>query len=119
MKNRADTIMTAGWVGLIAGVWLMLSAFFFGAGFMSTAFTVGTLVALFSVIELTSMESSSWVSWINGILGIWLIIAPFIGAMMGVGALWNSIVLGVVIILVSIWVGTSSSTMGMGHPKMG
>ncbi len=118
MMTKSDKILTAGWVGLAAGVWLMLSAFFVGPSFMSGLFLVGALVTLFSIIEISSVESSAWVSWMNGILGVWLIVSPFIFATIGVKALWNSVILGVILVGISVWAGMTSSIMGHSHPKM-
>lgn len=110
---------TAGGISLIAGLWLMLSAFMMGLGLSSNIFVVGLLVALFSLVELFSMESVGWVSWVNGILGAWLLISPVFLAGLTMASVWNSVILGIIVLGVAIYGGTSSSTMGMGHPKMG
>jgi len=118
---KSDISKTVGGISLVAGLWLILSAFFMSLGFSSNEFVVGILVALFGVIEWASSESTMWVSWVNGILGAWLIVAPFFLGTVMMGAVWNSVILGIIVLGVAIWGGmsSSSSTMGMGHPKMG
>lgn len=119
MMDKSDKISTAAWISLVVGMWLMISAFLFGVGFSSGIFIIGALVTAFSLIELASLESVAWVSWINGILGIWLMISPFIAVSSQIGALWNSIVMGLILIVVSVWAGMASSIIGRGHPRMG
>ncbi|HEX8974060.1 MAG TPA: SPW repeat protein [Patescibacteria group bacterium] len=118
MNERTTNVKVAGGISLIAGLWLMLSSYFMALGYSSNEFVVGLLVAIFALIELFSVESSMWVSWVNGILGLWLLLTPLFFAGMAMGVIWNSVILGIVVIVLSIWSGMSS-TMGMGHPKMG
>ncbi len=118
MDGKKDRTKVVGGISLIAGLWLMLAAYMMGLGFMSNVFIVGVLVAVFSIIELSSIESVTWVSWVNGILGAWLLVSPlFLGGMVA-SELWNSVILGIIILGLAIW-GSTSARMGMGHPKMG
>jgi hypothetical protein len=118
MYEQKDKSKIAAGLSLVAGIWLMLSVFMMGMGITSNIFAVGLLVVIFSLIELSSMEATKWVSWINGILGLWLIVSPWVFKGMIAGELWNSLVLGVIVIGISLW-GGMSSRMGMGHPKAG
>ena len=42
-----------------------------------------------------SMHQSGW-SWLNLILGIWLVISPFVFFLSGV-AMWNNVIVGIII----------------------
>lgn len=118
MKNDRSKI--AGGISLIAGLWLVLYSFLMALGFTSNAFVVGILVTLFALVELFSADSTVFVSWVNGILGVWLLVSPIFLTGLAMGAIWNSVILGIIIAGVAIWGGmSSSSTIGMGHPKMG
>ncbi len=119
MMSKSDKILTVGWIGLFAGVWLILSALFMSAGFMSSMFFVGVLITLFSIIEISSVRSSMWINWVSGLLGVWLIVSPFVFAAMTSKVLLNSFVVGAILVIAAIWAGTASSTMGHGHPRMG
>lgn len=117
---KKDRSKVAGSISLVAGLWLILYSFLMTLGFASNAFIVGVLVTLFALIELSSTESTVFVSWVNGILGVWLLISPIFLAGLAMGAVWNSVILGIIIAGVAIWGGmSSSSSIGMGHPKMG
>jgi hypothetical protein len=118
MKNDRSKI--AGSISLIAGLWLALFAVITGMGFASSTFIVGALVTLFALFELFSAESTMWVSWLNGILGVWLLVSPIFMTGLTMGIILNSVILGLIVLGVAIWGGmSSSSTIGMGHPKMG
>ncbi|MDP1718892.1 MAG: SPW repeat protein [bacterium] len=45
-----------------------------------------------------------WLNWGTGILGVWLIVSPFIlGYWRVSSALWSQIVVGVLISLIAMW----------------
>ena len=45
-----------------------------------------------------------WISWILVLLGIWLIISPFVvGYGEAKGALWNNIIIGIIVAVLSAW----------------
>ncbi len=117
---KTDKSKIAGTISLIAGLWLALVGYFMDAGFISNLFIVGVLVALSSLVELYSVESTKFVSWVNGILGAWLLVSPMFIVGLTMGVTWNSVILGLIVLGVAVWSGmSSSSTMGMGHPKAG
>ena len=118
-QRTYDTqVKAASGISFLAGLWLMLSSFFMNLGLSSNEFIVGIVVAIVSLVGMYSMEQSSWVSWVNGILGAWLLITPIFFVGMAASVIWNSIVLGVIILATAIWSGmSSSSTMGHGHPR--
>ncbi|MDD5396633.1 MAG: SPW repeat protein [Candidatus Moranbacteria bacterium] len=118
MKTNKSKV--AGSISLIAGLWLALSALFMGFGLISNAFIVGALIAIAGVIELNSVEATTSVSWINGILGAWLLVSPMFLAGLTMSATWNSVILGLIVLGTAVYGGSSSSSsIGMGHPKMG
>lgn len=117
---KKDKLMIANTVILIAGLWLVVSAFLFGLGMADGLFYVGLFVAIFAMVGLFSEESSKWTAWLEGILGLWLLVSPMLSAGMTVSVVWNNIVVGIVIIASAITAGLAAiSKTGMGHPRMG
>lgn len=118
-QRTYDTqVKAATGITFLAGLWLMLSSFFMNLGLSSNEFIVGIIVAIVSLIGMYSMEQATWVSWVNGILGVWLLITPIFVTGMTTAVVWNSVILGVIILGAAIWSGmSSSSTMGHGHPR--
>ena len=111
--------MIAGGINLVAGLWLMLSAFMMGIGFFSNLFVVGILAVMLALIELSMEENIAWFGWTNSILGLWLLVSPLFLPAMTMGLVWNSIIIGLIMTISAIWGTMSSSSMGHGHPKMG
>ncbi len=116
MENK--TRIASG-VGLVAGLWLILSAFLASVGLYSNFFVVGILVVIVSLMGLLASSEATWVGWTNGILGAWLLISPLFFSAMTMRSAWNSALVGIVILGFSLWsTMSSSSTMGHGSPGM-
>jgi hypothetical protein len=95
------------WVMLVLGAWLFVSPFFLQfSSFMGASawdsYILGVAVAVVAVVALTVPRL--WEEWVNLVLGIWLIIAPFLLGFSGeASATWNHVVLGIVIGVDAIW----------------
>jgi hypothetical protein len=93
------------WVNLILGAWLFLSPWF-GLASTSTsawnAWVFGAVIAAFSVWALALPQR--WEEWINLIVGVWVLIAPFVLAFTDqTGATWNHIIVGIIVGIDAIW----------------
>jgi hypothetical protein len=67
------------WVGLILGVWLIVSPMVLRYGDLvasQNAFLVGVLLIVITLVELTIFRA--WEEWINVILGAWLVVSPWL-----------------------------------------
>lgn len=56
---------------------------------------------------------SKWIAWIELILGLWVLISPWILGFAGLGtALWNNVIMGVLLAIFALWslFGTPSSS---------
>ncbi len=54
-----------------------------------------------------------WAQWINALIGVWLIISPWtLGYSQDSGALWFSIIVGAILLIVSIWAAVQSEIKG-------
>ena len=63
------------------------------------------LVILAGWAALSNQASTvKLLSWINAVLGVWLIVAPFIVQYANVGAaLWNDIIVGILVGVLAGW----------------
>ena len=87
----------SSWVNILLGIWVLISPFVLGIltpnGTWSNVIT-GAVVVILAIIRW-SMHQSGW-SWLNLILGIWLVISPFV-FFLSAAAMWNNVILGVII----------------------
>lgn len=97
------------WVMLVFGIWMLVSPFWM-AGYAShasmaagNAYILGILVIGFAWAALAT--ANRWEERVELVLGVWLIIAPFVLRFWtgehGAGV--NSLVLGILIALDAIW----------------
>ena len=87
----------SSWVNIFLGIWVIVSPFVLGShspkGIWNNVVT-GVVVGILAVIRL-SMRQQGW-SWLNLILGIWLVISPFV-LFLGTAAMCNNVILGILI----------------------
>lgn len=95
------------WVNLVLGVWLFLAPVFMlapsGTGVVAwNGYIFGAAVVVFSIWALA--QPHRWEEWINLVIGVWLIIAPFVLGFSGhIGPMLNHIIVGVVIGIDALW----------------
>ena len=99
-----ETTAGANWVNVLFGIWVMISPFIVQFARLPAAMwnnvIVGIVIALLALIRTSLPRQSGW-SWANVILGIWMIISPFVLGVMTTAILWNNIILGIAIGLVA------------------
>ncbi len=100
-------VKVLSWITVVLGVWLIIAPFiltFPSMVAMWNSIIVGVIVLILSWIRAANPASSPGLSWINAILGLWLIVAPFVLRMVSsTSARWNDIVLGIAVIVFSVW----------------
>ena len=87
----------SSWVNIVLGIWLIISPFILGvhsSGALWSNVVAGALVGILSLLRW-SMHQPGW-SWLNLILGIWLVISPFVFFLSG-AAMWNNVILGIIV----------------------
>jgi len=95
MSERSG--LGSSWANVLLGIWVIISPFVLGVhtpkGIWNNV-VVGALVGILAVIRW-SMHQQGW-SWLNMILGIWLVISPFVLFLSG-AAMWNNAILGIIV----------------------
>lgn len=91
---------------LILGLWLVISPW--ALSYMTearptwNAVIVGVIIAVAAIAALVAFHK--WEEWINVVLGAWLIVSPFLlGFAAHATALWNQIVVGVLVGGLALW----------------
>jgi SPW repeat len=66
------------------------------------AWVVGAAVAALAIWAIAMF--AEWQDWLTGILGLWLVIAPWV---LGFGSLaaaaWNSVIVGLLVLAFAVW----------------
>ncbi len=122
------TAKTLSWIVALFGLWEVIAPFLLGysttGAALWDAIVIGVvLIVLAGWAALVSEEGTiKSLNWINAVLGLWLIIAPFVLTYSSVAsAMWNDIIVGVIVAILAAWAALSmgsSQTMGhgQGHP---
>lgn len=103
----------ASGLNVLAGLWLVAAPFVLAYSDLQAALwndiVVGVLVAGIAVVRVSGAYRATWLSWTNVVLGVWLIAAPFVlGYSDTTAALWNDIVVGVIIAGLGAWSAMAS-----------
>ncbi len=112
-RSQAGAVKTASGINVIAGIWLIISPFVL-AFYRDPAATwdliiVGIIVLILAATRVAGPLRTAWASWINLILGIWLIISPWVYRAGGLPApVWNNVILGIIVGVLAIVSGASS-----------
>lgn len=94
------------WAELVLGVWLFISPWVLGysdvGAAAGNAYIIGAAIAILAIAELSMPRR--WEEWINLVLGVWLIIAPWVLGFSNVSsAVQNSVVVGIIMIVLPLW----------------
>jgi hypothetical protein len=91
---------------MVMAALLFISPFVFSfAGTTSTAiddYLIAAVVFILAGIRQYTIRRNIWLSWVNAVLGLWLIVSPFILGFTSLLAIWTNIILGIVIGVLAI-----------------
>ncbi len=107
-------------VNLLLGLWTLVSpwvlAYQTETQPMWNSVVIGLLIAVMAVTELVDLMA--WEEWSNVALGIWLLISPWVLGFSALHvAMWNAVVIGIVVAGLALWVlATDKDIGGWWHP---
>jgi hypothetical protein len=100
-------IRTASGLAVLFSLWLIVSPFvlsFAGSTGMWDAVVVGVIVLVLAWIRYANPLNTSALSWLVALLGVWLIVSPYVFGMSGVTRLlWDYFVCGAAFIVFGAW----------------
>jgi hypothetical protein len=117
MSDLQSKITTA-WqdaVNLVLGIWLAVSPFALAYADQATpawnAHVVGIVIVVLAAAAIWAFQA--WEEWINAVLGLWLIVSPWVLGFSGLEApLWNQIVVGLAVGGLALWSAISERPAG-------
>src|ERR1044072_7002158 len=89
----------SSWVNILLGIWVLISPFVLTFALPRAIWNnviTGIVVGILALIRLSVPNQTGW-SWINALLAIWLIISPFVLGFAHGNALWNNVILGIIV----------------------
>ena len=118
IQHSIRNVRTASGLDMLAGLWLILAPFILGYSTNPAALwnnlIVGSAVVILAGIRVGERGYRMvWPSWVNFILGLWLIISPYVLSFSTDDrAMRNTIALGVIIAILAAWSALSTPTEG-------
>jgi hypothetical protein len=112
MTRSDDASRPASTLNVLAGIWLIISSWALGFAGSPVPFwntlLVGVAVLVLAAIRLGTVGTIG-LSWANFILGIWLIISPFVLRFGSItAATSNAVITGILIGIFSLWAALGS-----------
>ncbi len=97
------------WIIALVGLLALIAPFVLGFSTMTTTMwsniIVGILLIIFGVWAALSVNlgTARVLDWLNAILGLWLLISPFVlGSSVFMAALWTNVVLGIIALVLGV-----------------
>ena len=114
MDNKDQTI-TASWLMVIAGVWLLVAPFILGyilPEARTNDMLAGAIIGILGLVRAYYPARTAWASTVNLLAGLWLLAAPFVIGYVTDAARLNDIILGIIVVGLSAW------SMGAGRKQI-
>lgn len=114
--NEKLTLQWKDAANLVLGLWLAISPWALSyAGEPKPAWNahiVGVIIAVAALAALIAFQK--WEEWVNTALAAWLIVSPYLlGFTALTYALWNQLIVGVLVGALAIWTAVTASGSGL------
>ena len=102
--SHPGQVKIASGLNFLAGLYLLISGWINGAtgGSMANAIILGIVVAILAACRVFGV-AGPWASWLNALIGIWMIISPWIYGYAGQPWMWNAIIIGIIMLVLGVW----------------
>jgi hypothetical protein len=98
-QTDVENEVRTSWVNIILGIWVLISPFVLALTLPRAIWNnviLGIVVGILAIIRCIVRNQVGW-SWINALLGLWLIISPFVLNFASTAGLANNVILGIII----------------------
>jgi hypothetical protein len=118
-----NQVQWASGLNFLAAVWLFLSAFAVAtrSPMVTSNVVFGIVVGLLAIIRAGGAYEQSWMSWLNALIGVWVIISPWV--LLGTGqsgptqgTIISNVITGAVIVVLGCWSAIATITEPGGTP---
>ncbi len=102
------------WIIVVVGVLAFIAPFVFGFTGLTGPFISNLVVGILLVLLglgaalYANIRADQTFDWINAVLGLWLLISPFVLGFTAVtSGEWTDVVLGIIALVVGVWAAMS------------
>ena len=110
---RADSgqVRVASGLNFLVAIYLIISVAItaYDGGDRWNGIIFGIIVAILAASRFSG-SAGPWASWLDALIGVWLIISPWVYGYSGTGWEWNTIVVGIIMIILGVWSATAAHT---------
>ncbi|YBV95209.1 SPW repeat protein [Phyllobacteriaceae bacterium JZ32] len=106
MANAMQDRKMQDWINLVLAVCLFVSPWVIGfAAAMAPAWNAWIVAVIMGALAIATLSAfAEWEEWANLVLGLWLIISPWVLAFTAnTSAMWTHLIIGVIVAAVSAW----------------
>ncbi len=110
---RKGQIMTASGLDVLAAIWILISPFVLRLDATATTNNVilGIAIGILALIRFFGAYEASWLSWICAVLGLWVLLSPWILRFSRDSrATTNNVIFGIVVIVLACWSALATET---------
>lgn len=103
-RANSGQVRVASGLQFLLAIYLIISVAVaaFNGGDRWNGIIFGIIVAILSASRFNG-SSGPWASWLNALIGVWLIISPWVYGYAGTGFEWNTIIVGIIMIILGVW----------------
>ena len=102
-------------LNVLAGLWLLVAPYVLsyepGSAAYANDLLVGAAIAVLAAVRVLGAYQSAWISWIVALLGVWLIVAPFVLNYYQSNPRYNDIITGAFVVVFAVASALSSPTV--------
>ena len=109
--THSGQVRIASGLNFLVGVYLIISGWIGGTngGNIWNSIIAGIIVAVLAATRFSG-ATRPWASWVDALVGAWLIISPWVYGYAGTSWEWNSIIVGIAIVVFGVWSALASDT---------
>lgn len=113
--DHVGQVKIASGLNFLAGVYLLIAAWANGAnaGARANGIIFGIIVAILAATRFSG-ATRPWASWVDALIGLWMIISPWVYRYSGTDWKWNSIIIGIIMIVLGVWSALAGSAESRG-----
>ncbi|SFQ02775.1 SPW repeat protein [Tranquillimonas alkanivorans] len=113
--RAAGTVRWTSGTNLALGIWLIIAPFVLGYSGLPAPLwndlVCGLLIAILAGVRLGKPAHAEWASWTNAGIGAWLIIAPWVLAGYLSAAVWNDVIVGIVVLVLGAYSASAAKKL--------